>query len=38
MSNKTMLIENDKIVHKDKIFAEFMAYYFIKITKTLILK
>ena len=33
-----MLVEKDKIVHKDKNVAEFMNYYFIKITRTLNLK
>ena len=38
MSNKIMLVEMDKIVHKDKTVAELMSNYFINITKTRNLK
>ena len=38
MSNKIILVEMDKIVHKDKTVAELMSNYFINITKTRNLK
>ena len=38
MSEKTMSVEKNEILHKDKIVAEIMRNCFVEVTKTVIIK